>query len=223
MLSNATLKYGGGQPLSDIEILAQMQTVLLAGYETTSSALAHAVYFLAQDGDATRRLCAEVDALARLCGGREPTSDDATRHLPFATACINEALRLKPPASVLVRECVSATRVDGFLIPAGTTVMMCSTPIHLDQAHWPEPLTFRPERFLDGSDKARHPMAFLPFGAGPRSCIGGRLAMAEAVLALARIYQSVTLALEPGQVPLANREGLTNVPAHGVHVRVLKR
>ena len=108
-------------------------------------------------------------------------------------------------------------------MPAKTVVMMCLTPIHLDCAHFESPLAFSPSRFLDGSEKTRHPYAFLPFGAGPRSCLGGRLATQELVLTLVRLFGVATFELGPGQEPLANREGITNVPARGVHVRVMLR
>ena len=218
------LKEYPARQLTDNETLAQMHTFLLAGYETTSSALAHTIFFMARDALVTITALAEVDAFAAAAAGREPTAEDVASSFSFLTACLDESLRLRPPGSAMVRECVAPTVVEGFTIPARTNCIVYLTPIHRDAEYFPDPLTYMPSRFLDGEQIShRHPNAFSPFGAGPLSCIGGRLARQEMVLVLAGLFTKFSFQLEPGQNPLPNREGLTNVPAAGVRVRVLRR
>jgi cytochrome P450 len=150
--------------------------------------------------------------------------------LPYTEAVLKETMRLMPPVSLLNRIAAEDTQLGGYAIPKGTSVLVTLTAIMRDPAHFPEPLAFRPERFLAGGDSGSvaaamtaHPLAWAPFGAGPRQCVGARFAAQEAVLALAVLTRDVDVALPPGAPPLRMREGITNAPADGLRVRATRR
>jgi thromboxane-A synthase/cytochrome P450 family 3 subfamily A len=217
-------KYEGGRKLSDIEIVTQAWIFQSAGFESTSAALAHAAWFVAQDEVIMEKLAIEGKAFQALCEGRAVNHADVAAHLTYASACVDEGMRLKPPGSALPRMCEKACAVEGFVIPKGVRVLLALPVVHQDPVHFPEPQAFKPERWLDESFRAGlHPAAFLPFGAGPRMCIGYKFALQEAALALSAVFASFRVTLEPGQVPLKNSEGFTNKPMFGVKVRVERR
>ena len=212
-----------GHALSDRQMAAQCNVFTLAGYETTSNALAYAIYCLAQRPDAQARLLAELDAL----GGdpsRDVTVADLPR-LPYTAAVIDEALRLFPPGASTMREARGGLELGGYSIPDGTTVIVAVYSLHRDAAYWPKAGEFLPERWLPGhADLApATPHAYLPFGAGARMCIGHRFALQEARLTLAALYRRFTFELEPGQVPLRVKTGITMSPEGGVRARVVPR
>lgn len=214
-----------GEAYSDAEIVSQSILFYLAGYETTSSALAHTIYLLCTHSAEQTCALAVVDEFTASQGGRVPDARDIPAHLPYLAACVAEALRVMPPASLIVRQADRDCVIGGFCVPKGTNVFGALTPVLRNPMDFAEPSAFRPKRHLAGSEEAaaRHPTSFVPFGSGPRSCIGAKLALQEAVLALARLYEAVLPVLEPGQVPLALREGITNVPARGLWVRLQRR
>ncbi|KAG2423102.1 hypothetical protein HXX76_002327 [Chlamydomonas incerta] len=243
-------KDGAAASLTDAQIEAQVQTFLLAGFETTANALTFAVYLLASHPEAAARLRAEVDAhlppLAPLepeqeggqaeqgSGGAaasQPLSLETLDKLLYTEAVLNEALRLFPPAHATTRETDKDMTIQGAHIPAGTTLWLSIAHLHTRDGVWPEPQAFRPERFLPpdvpGSAPElapRHPHAHLPFGSGPRMCIGWRFAMQEAKTVLSRLVQAVEFSLAPGQaMPLDTVAGLTLAPRHGVWVRLSPR
>ncbi|KAL4451808.1 hypothetical protein ABPG75_007470 [Micractinium tetrahymenae] len=227
MLLRATNKETG-QGLTDVQIAAQANTLIAAGYETSSNALAFAIYCLATHPEAEAALLAEMDAL----GGKAPTAGDLLR-CPYTEAVINECLRLFPPAHTTTRECTApggCTLVgpDGrsYHIPQGMWVHFSIYGMHRSEEHWgPDALAFRPERFLEeGSSKQRHPDAFIPFGLGPRMCIGWKFALREMQVALIRLYQRYTFRLAAAQQqPLPLRAGITLAPAGGVWVTAHRR
>jgi thromboxane-A synthase/cytochrome P450 family 3 subfamily A len=216
----AAVRRHGVPPLTDEQMVAQSHVMLMAGVETTANALAHTLYLLAQHPDAAARVRAEADATPQ-----PSAADVADGRFAFTEAALKEAMRLMPPAPLLSRLANEDTSLGGVPIPAGTAVLVTLTAIMRDAAHFPQPDAFRPERFLPGSAEAaaRHPLAWAPFGAGPRQCIGARFAVLEAVLTLARLFRDVTIELPRDAPPLAIREGITNGPAAGLRVRVARR
>ena len=147
----------------------------IAGHETTANALTWSAMLLAMHPDAQDRARAEV-----LAAGGETTP----AALPFTRAVLDEALRLYPPAPRFDREALAADEVGGQPVRAGQIVSIWPWLTHRNPAYWPEPDAFRPERFLK-ADPARPRLAYLPFGAGPRVCIGAQLALTEALTVLA--------------------------------------
>jgi cytochrome P450 len=219
----------GVPPLSDEQVVAQAHVMLLAGVETTANALCHTLYLLALHPDAAARVRAEADA----CTAPPSAADVAAGRFAFTHAALQEALRLMPVVPLLSRVAACDATVGGARIPAGTPLLLPLTRALRDAAQFPQPHAFRPERFLPPAEAqgaeasaaavARHPLAFAPFGAGPRQCIGARFATCEAVLTLARLFRALELALPPGAPPLALREGITCGPAAGLRLRVTQR
>jgi thromboxane-A synthase/cytochrome P450 family 3 subfamily A len=166
-------------------VVAQCVTFLLAGYETTANALAFAVYCLARHPEAEARLLQEVDALAAAKGGgagggRLPAlAPEDLASLPFTAAVIDEALRLYPPATAAIRHVEEPFSLGGHLVPAGCELVVLIWSLHRDPACWPDPLAFRPERWLPGGEAlaARNPHAYMPFGGGARMCVGYKFAL----------------------------------------------
>ncbi|MEO8112987.1 MAG: cytochrome P450 [Phenylobacterium sp.] len=185
-----------GEGLSHREVRDQVVTIFLAGHETTSVALAWTWYLLSQHPEAEARLHAE---LAGVLGGRAPTGDDL-QELPYTRAVIEEAMRLYPPlSSLFARQAVRDDVVCGRRVRAGQVLIVSPWIIHRHRLLWEEPEQFQPERFLEGRGAERPRFAYLPFGAGPRVCIGASFAMMEAVLVLATLAQQFRLRLAPGQ------------------------
>ncbi|MDP2316268.1 MAG: cytochrome P450 [Pseudomonadota bacterium] len=186
-----------GRGLTDEELRDEVITLLLAGHETTSNVLAWTWMLLSRSPGARRALDEELGAVL---GGRAPAYDDIGR-LPYVEAVVKESMRLYPPAWQLGRDAVEDVTLGGYAIPKGANIFIAPVAIHRDARWFPEPEAFRPERWLDGSTTALPRGAWLPFGAGPRICIGGTFAMMELVLAVATIARRVRLELAEGFIP----------------------
>ena len=178
-----------GEGLSDQELRDEVMTLFLAGHETTANALTWALALLSHHPDVAARLQAEVDALE----GRPPRFEDLSR-LPFALAVFKEALRLYPPAYLIGRTATTTTRVGRHWLPRGQVVFNNVYGIHRRPDLFPEPDAFRPGRFLDGAEKRWPKGAYIPFGGGPRICVGNHFALMEGQLVLARLAQRFELA-----------------------------
>jgi cytochrome P450 len=203
-----------GEGLADGQLRDQVMTVLLAGHETTAIALTWCWMLLAVYPEAGRRLRRE---LAERLGERPATADDVAA-LPFTTAVIQEALRLYPPLWAFSRRVRRPMEIGGFAIPGGSTLFISPYVTHRHPGYWRDPEAFDPDRWLDGSDPTRRTkFAFLPFGAGPRHCIGGGFAVLEMQLVLAALARRFHLELAPGRRPEPNPL-LTLRPAGGLTV-----
>ena len=190
---------------------------LLAGHETTSNALAWAFYLLTQNPEADGRMRAE---LRDVLGDRPPEASDLDR-LVYTEAIVKETMRLYPPAFVLARRAAVDTQIDRFTIPRGSEVILWIYFTHRDPNVFPDPERFDPTRFLDGREAAIPKCGYLPFGAGPRACIGKTFAMAEATIAVATIAQRARFEYA-GRKPPRPRGRITLTPGGGVPVRVLR-
>jgi cytochrome P450 len=185
-----------GERMSDRQLRDEIVTFFLAGYETTSLALAWSLHFLSQLPDMRRQLVAEVDAVL---GGRPPAFADLP-NLVYTRMVIQEALRMRPPAWHLTRTATEADTIDGYSIAAGTTVALQIYAIHHHPQHWPEPERFDPQRFSPEHSVDRHKYAWIPFSAGQRQCIGKDFSLMEAQLILAMLLQRYTVDAIPGYV-----------------------
>ncbi len=172
-----------GKGMSDRQLRDELMTMLLAGHETTANALAWTFHLLAQAPEVERQLYDEVKALSG-----PPTLQDLPK-LSYAGAVIKEALRLYPPAWIVGREAVTEFELNGHRLRKGTQVAMSQWVVHRDPRFYPEPLAFRPQRWLDGSTTGLHAYAYFPFGGGQRLCIGKAFAQMEAVLLLATLLR----------------------------------
>jgi cytochrome P450 len=204
-----------GRPMSDRQLRDETITLFLAGHETTAIALSWTLFLLAKNPDAEARLRAEI---ARL-GDRLPAAADLHR-LPFTEAVVKEGLRMYPPAYVIGREALADCDLGGFRCAARTTIYFAPWVLHRDARFFPDPERFRPERWLDGSTSKLPKYAYIPFGGGPRICIGERFAMMEGVLVLATILRRTRLEMAgPDPTPFPS---ITLRPEGGPLMRVAR-
>jgi len=203
--------------MSDRQLRDELITLFLAGHETTAIALSWTLFLLSKSSEAEGRLLREID---ETIGERLPTAADLPR-LRYAEAVVKESLRLYPPAYVIGRESLEQCTLGGYDVAPHTTVYLSPWVLHRDPRHFPEPEAFRPERWLDGSAAGLPRYAYIPFGGGPRVCIGERFAMMEGVLVLATILRRFRLEMAgPDPVPFPS---ITLRPDGGPRMRVRRR
>ena len=174
--------------LSDQQVRDEAMTLLLAGHETTANALTWTWYELGRNPEVREKLEAEIATL----GGKPVTAEDLPG-LPYNLAVIEEAMRLHPPAYMTGREALTEVTVGGHRLPAKSIVAVNIRGIHRRADYYPAPLAFRPERMLADAKKLRPRTHYLPFGAGPRVCIGSHFALLEAQLVLATLVQQAKI------------------------------
>jgi cytochrome P450 len=177
-----------GRPLTDDEICHELVLFMLAGHDTTSTTLTYALWSLGHHRDIQERVRAEVAAL----GERALTPEDVPE-LDVTVRVLHEALRLCPAAAGTMRTPTRDIVVDGHLVEAESIALVSFYALHRDPALWEDPLRFDPDRFLPERSKGRSRWQYLPFGGGPRSCIGDHFAMLEATLALATIIRTAEI------------------------------
>ncbi|XP_012666249.1 cytochrome P450 3A4-like [Otolemur garnettii] len=173
--------------LSDLELVAQSIIFILAGYETTSSVLSFIMYELATHPDIQQKLQDEIDAALP---NKTPTTYDALAQMEYLNMVVNETLRLFPVIGRLERVCKKDIEINGMFIPKGTIVMIPTYALHRDPKYWAEPEKFHPERFGRKNKDHIDPHMYMPFGSGPRNCIGMRFAFMSMKLALVRVLQN---------------------------------
>ena len=183
-----------GETMTDEQLRVEVTTFLLAGQETTSLALTWTWYLLSQHPEAQRRLEEELDAVL---GGGPPEFGDLS-NLPYTRMVIDESMRLYPPAWGFSRQALSDDELGGFHLPHGWLAFVIPYVLHRLPAYWTDPEAFDPERFLPERSADRPKFAYLPFGAGPRQCIGNHFALVEAQLIVATLAQRYRLHLVPG-------------------------
>jgi cytochrome P450 len=202
---------GGG--MSAEEVRNQVVTIFMAGHETTALALTWTWYLLSQHPAVEAKLHAELEAVL---GGRTPRHEQLGQ-LPYTRMVIEEAMRLYPPAHTLSRTARGEDEVLGRRIPKGAQIMIVPWLLHRNPRLWQDPERFDPERFAPDRAASRHRFAYIPFGAGPRICIGAAFAMAEAMLILATVAQRYRLRLKPG-FPVEPQGLITLRPRHGMQM-----
>ena len=183
-----------GEVMSDHQLRVEVTTFLLAGQETTSLALTWTWYLLSQHPGAQRRVEEEIDAVL---AGRAPEYADLV-NLPFTRMVVDEALRLYPPAWIFSRQAMADDQVGGYDVPRGWIVFVVPWVLHRLPAIWGDPERFNPDRFSPERSAERPKFTYLPFGAGPRQCIGNQFALIEAQLIVATLAQRYRLRLVPG-------------------------
>ena len=187
-----------GRPLTDQQIADELFIFVIAGHDTTSTTLTYSMWALGRDRTIQDRVAAEALAL----GERELSVTDLPQ-LPYTVQVIHEALRMCPPAAAVTRSATRDVIVDGHRVPAGSNFVLGIYALHHDPAFWPDPERFDPERFAAGRSAGRDRWQFLPFGGGPRSCVGQHFAMLEATLALASIMRKVEVTARDSEFPIA--------------------
>ena len=202
----------GATGLTDREVRDEVMTLLLAGHETTANALTWTWYELGRSPAVLARLAEEVRAAV---GDRPVTVEDLPA-LPQNLAVLEEAMRLHPPAYIVGREALRDVELGGHRLPARSIVLVYIRGIHRRADYFPDPLAFRPDRMLPAAKKARPRHHYLPFGAGPRVCIGAHFALLEAQLCLATMVQRAQLQVLAGDVlpdPLVTLRPRGGLPA----------
>jgi cytochrome P450 len=182
--------------MTDRQLRDEIMTLVLAGHETTANALTFTWYLLSKHPDVARRVKREVDLVL---GGRTPTLADLSK-LVYTRQVIDESMRLYPPAWAFERQAIADDEVNGYAVPKGTLIGMCMFTLHRNPKYWANPEGFDPDRFApDAAEKNERPRwAYLPFGGGPRMCIGSAFATMEAVLVLAMFAGRYRLDLPAG-------------------------
>nr|AOE13983.1 cytochrome P450 family protein [uncultured bacterium] len=178
--------------LSDAEILDEVMTIVIAGHDTTASALTWTFHCLAQHPGWAEQIRAEAQSLPR---GAWSTTDVA--QLQVTKRVIQEAMRLFPPVWTFGRKTTASLELCGFQIPADCSVTMPLVGVHRHADHWERPDHFHPNHFLPESMQQRHKMAYFPFGAGQRMCIGSHYAMMEMQTIVARILRTFSVVMPP--------------------------
>jgi cytochrome P450 len=176
-----------GLGLTEAEVRANIVTFIGAGHETTANALTWTLFLLSHSREWQERLTREAESLADMPPERQAQSLVETR------AVIEEAMRLYPPVASLSRAAMGPDDILGHRIRKGTLVMIVPWILHRHRRLWAEPDAFDPRRFLPGVREQIDRFAYLPFGAGPRVCIGASFALQEAVIVLARIMRQFQL------------------------------
>jgi cytochrome P450 len=183
-----------GEPISDVQARDEIKTLLIAGHETTATTLGWTFYLLSKHPEIEERLVAEIDEVV---GDRAPTAEDVP-NLKYTTMVLYESLRLYPPLWIVSRMPIEDDVIAGQPVKAGTSIIICSYITHRHPDFWPNPEGFDPDRFTPEAMKERHRYAYIPFGGGPRGCIGFPFAMMEMPVVLARVLQRFRLSLVPG-------------------------
>jgi cytochrome P450 len=209
---------GDGGQMSDLQLRDEVLTILLAGHETTANALAWTLYLLAQHPDVETRMQAELDAVL---GDRQPTAEDSTR-LVYTRAVLAESMRLYPPAWTLGRKPLEDVALGGYRIRRHSLVLLSQWVVHRDPRWWPDPERFDPARWAPEAPGTRPKLAYFPFGAGTRVCIGEAFAWMEGLIVLATIARRWRLRPVPGHavspLPL-----VTLRARHGIRMSVHRR
>jgi cytochrome P450 len=206
-------RYSDGQGMPDELILSESMQLLVAGHETSSNALSWLLYLLSSRPDCVERVREEFDSVL----GEKPLSFSDVPKFEFTTRVILEALRLYPPFWMVDRMALADDRAGDVAIPRGSTVVVFVYGVHHAPQYWENPESFDPERFTKAKEKLHTPFAHLPFGAGPRGCIGGNYAMLQILMILSVLLRKYDFRLVPGQT-IAARPMVILRPEHGIRM-----
>ena len=207
-----------GTRMSDQQLRDEMMTLYLAGHETTALTLSWSWYLISQHPQVETKLLAEWN---RVLKGRTPTPEDLLE-LPYTEAVITEAMRIYPPVYLIGREATQDLELGGYRVKKGYTIFMSQWVNHRAPRYFPDPETFRPERWEDGLAKRIPKYAYFPFGGGQRVCIGNTFALMEAAIILAAVGQKYRFTLSPIAQIDVNPQ-ITLLPAHGIPTTLATR
>jgi cytochrome P450 len=206
-------RYSDGEGMSDELVLSESMQLLVAGHETSSNALSWMFYLLSTRPDCLKKVRQEFDSIL----GDAPLSYTDVPRFEFTTQVIYEALRLYPPFWMVDRMAVADDRAGDVEIPEGSTVIVFVYGAHHAPKYWQNPETFDPARFTKANEKLQPPFTYLPFGGGPRGCIGGNYAMLQILMILSVLLSKYDFELSPGQT-IEARPMVILRPRHGIRM-----
>jgi cytochrome P450 len=201
-----------GSGLTDAQLHDEVLTIVAAGHETSANVLTWCFHLLAQHPDVEKKLSDEIDSVL---AGRTPRLTDLPK-LTYTACVFQEVMRLYPPLWALEREAIGDDEVGGFHVAAGSSVAIFLYGLHRHERYWKQPHEFRPERF-SADQETRPRSVYLPFGAGPRRCIGHNFAMMEAQIVLSMVVQRYRIRVVPDH-PVVPQALITLHPKHGLRV-----
>jgi cytochrome P450 len=206
-------RYSDGEGMSDELVLSESMQLLVAGHETSSNGLSWLLYLLSSRPDCLERVRQEFDLVL----GDAPLTHADVPRFEFTTQVIQEGLRLYPPFWMIDRMALADDRVGDVVIPRGSTVIVYVYGAHHASRYWDKPEDFDADRFVKGNEKLRKPFTYLPFGGGPRGCIGGNYAMLQILMILSDVLRRYDFELTPGQT-IEARPMVILRPKHGIRM-----
>lgn len=207
-----------GSAMTDQELRDEVMTLFVGGYETSTTAAMFALGLLAQHSDIAAAHVAEVDSV---CKGQMPEFSHLAE-LSLNRQILEETMRLFPPSWLFTREAIEDETIGGHRINAGSQLLVSPWGIHRSEVYWAEPERFDPTRFTPNAVRLRHRLAWIPFGGGPRKCLGSHYAMVELQLVLATVVQRLRIALDT-QEPIEAAAAIGLRPSEPLHARVSVR
>jgi cytochrome P450 len=206
-------RYTDGEGMTDELVLSESMQLLVAGHETSSNGLSWLLYLLSSRPDCLERVRQEFDQVL----GDAPLTHADVPKFEFTTQVIQEGLRLYPPFWMIDRMAIADDRVGDVVIPRGSTVIVYVYGAHHAPRYWDNPEDFDVDRFLKANEKLRKPFTYLPFGGGPRGCIGGNYAMLQILMILSDVLRRYDFELIPGQT-IEARPMVILRPKHGIRM-----
>ena len=210
-------RYSDGEGMSDELVVSESMQLLVAGHETSSNGLSWLLYLLSSRPESLEKIRQEFDAVL----GDEPLNYGHVTRLEYTIQVMMEGLRLYPPFWMIDRMAVADDRVGDIEIPRGSTVIVYVYGAHHAPRYWENPESFDPERFTNANNKLRTPFTHLPFGGGPRGCIGGNYAMLQILMILSDLLRRYDFELIPGQT-IEARPMVILRPKHGIRMTFTK-
>ncbi|XP_042124030.1 cytochrome P450 3A31-like isoform X1 [Peromyscus maniculatus bairdii] len=207
--------------LSDMEIIAQSIIFIFGGYESISNTISFALYLLATHPDMQKTLQGEIDVALP---NKESPNYDELMEMEYLDMVLSETLRLYTITNRIFRACKQDAEIDGVFIPKGSLVMVPIYALHCDPEYWPEPEEFCPERFSKENKGSINPYVYLPFGNGPRNCLGMRFALMIMKLALTKVLKNFSFQpCKETQIPMKLDKELLLLPAKPIVLKVVPR
>jgi cytochrome P450 len=206
-------RYSDGEGMSDELVLSESMQLLVAGHETSSNALSWLLYLLSSRPHCLEKVRQEFDSVL----GDSPLSHADVPRFEFTTQVIQEGLRFYPPFWMIDREAVADDRAGDIHIARGSTVIVYVYGAHHAPRYWESPESFEPERFIKANEKLRTPFTYIPFGGGPRVCIGNQYAMLQILMILSDLLRRYDFQLTPGQT-IEARPMVILRPKHGIRM-----
>ncbi|WP_156723581.1 cytochrome P450 [Streptomyces apocyni] len=208
-----------GQPWTDQQIRDELLTIYLAGHETTAVSLCWTLLSIANHPSVQEELDSEVE---RVLGGGPPDAENADA-LAYTQRVVDESLRMHPPIWIFPRAAAGPDTLDGYAIEAGSSVLLSPLVSHHNPRYWDNPLAFDPSRFTPSAVRERPRMAYFPFGAGPRQCVGNSMALLELRTIVAMINQRFKVSMIPGHALRYGSPVISLRPLKDVMVRLTSR